>query len=184
MNADGTSREVLLHAGIILRFALHDGVMYVLDANAALKERTLSGEENELMSGVADFALDVNSNSLICVTQEGVTSFGIDTGKRTMLYTGSADQAAMCGKALMVRAGGAIVRVLDGKSVTIRRDGATWMGAYGDKVIQLTSRGVVICDANGENAKTVIPGEFETASIASGTLSVGGSNGYTQYVQL
>ncbi len=184
MNADGTSREVLLRAGIILRFALHDGVMYVLDANAALKERTLSGEESELMSGVADFSLDVDSNSLLCVTQEGVVSFGIDTGRKTMLYTGNADQAAMCGKALMVRTGGSIVRVLDGQSATIRKDGATWMGAYGSRIIQLTSRGVVLCDANGENATTVIPGQFETASIAGSTLYVGNSKGYTQYVQL
>jgi len=184
MNADGTNREVLLRAGIILRFALHDGVMYVLDANAALKERTLSGEESELMSGVADFALDVGSNSLLCVTQEGVVSFGIDTGRQNMLYTGSADQAAMCGKALMVRSGGSIVRVLDGSSATIRRDGATWMGVYGSRIIQLTGRGVVICDANGENATTVIPGEYETASLAGNTLYVGGDKGYTQYVQL
>ena len=184
MNADGTSREVLLRAGIILRFALHDGVMYILDANAALKERTLSGEESELMSGVADFALDVSSNSLLCVTQEGVVSFGIDTGKKTMLYTGSADQAAMCGKALMVRSGGSVIRVMDGGSATIRKDGATWMGVYGSRVIQLTSRGVVICDANGENATTVIPGEYDAASIAGSTLYVGGNTGYTQYVQL
>jgi len=184
MNADGTNREVLLRAGIILRFALHDGVMYILDANAALKERTLSGEENELMSGVTDFALDVSSNSLLCVTQEGVISFGIDTGRQTALYTGSADQAAMCGKALMVRSGGAIVRVLDGRSATIRKDGASWMGVYGGRVIQLTPRGVVLCDANGENTTTVIPGSFETASIAGNTLYVGSSRGYTQYVQL
>lgn len=29
--------------------------MYMLDANAALKEKTLSGEESELMTGVSDF---------------------------------------------------------------------------------------------------------------------------------
>lgn len=184
MNTDGTSREVLLRAGIITRFALHDGELYVLDANAALKERTLSGVENELMTGVADFCVDVSGNALLCVTQEGVVSFGIETGRQTALYTGSADQAMMCGKALMVRTGGAIVRVLNGQSVTIRRDSATWMGVYGEKVIQLTSRGVVICDANGENATTVIPGQFETASVAGSTLYVGNSQGYTQYVQL
>ncbi|MBR5289173.1 MAG: peptidoglycan-binding protein [Clostridia bacterium] len=184
MNADGTSREVLFRAGIITRFALHDGVMYYLDANAALKERTLSGDENELMSGVADFCVDAAGNALVCVTQEGVVSFGIQTGRQVALYTGSADQAAMCGEALMVRSGGAIVRVLNGRSVTIRRDSATWMGVYASKVIQLTSRGVVICDANGENATTVIPGKFETASVAGSTLYVGNSQGYTQYVQL
>lgn len=184
MNTDGTSREVLLRAGTILRFALHNGVMYVLDANAALKERTLSGEESELMSGVADFSLDVSGNALLCVTQQGVVSFGIDTGRQTALYTGAADQAAMCGTALMVRTGGSIVRVMNGQSVTIRRDSATWMGVYGTKVIQLTSRGVVICDANGENATTVIPGQFETASIAGSTLYVGDGKGYSRYVQL
>ncbi len=184
MNTDGTSREVLLRAGIITRFALHDGDMYILDANAALKERTLSGAEEEIMAGVADFCVDAAGNALLCVTQEGVVSFGIETGRQTALYTGSADQAMMCGKALMVRTGGAIVRVLNGQSVTIRRDSATWMGVYGDKVIQLTPRGVVICDANGENATTVIPGQFETASVAGSTLYVGNSQGYTQYVQL
>ena len=184
MNTDGTNREVLCRAGIILRFALHDGVMYILDANAALRERTLSGEENELMNGVADFCLDVGGNALLCVTQEGIVSFGIQTGRQVVLYTGNADQAAMCGRAVMVRTGGSIVRVLEGQSATIRKDGATWMGVHGTKVIQLTSRGVVLCDANGENATTVIPGEFKTASIAGGTLYVGGDQGYTQYVQL
>ena len=111
-------------------------------------------------------------------------SFGIDTGRQTALYTGTADQAMMCGKALMVRTGGAIVRVMNGQSVTIRRDSATWMGVYGDRVIQLTPRGVVICDANGENATTVIPGQFETASIAGSTLYVGDGKGYTKSVQL
>ena len=136
------------------------------------------------MAGVADFCVDAAGNALVCVTQEGVVSFGIETARQTALYTGSADQAMMCGKALMVRTGGAIVRVLDGQSVTIRRDSATWMGIYGEKVIQLTPRGVVICDANGENATTVIPGQFETASVAGSTLYVGNSQGYTQYVQL
>ena len=184
MNADGTNREVLLRAGIITRFALHDGVMYILDANAALKERTLSGEECEIMTGVADFCLDVSGNALLCVTQTGVVSFGIQNAHEVTLYTGNADQAMRCGQALLVRTGGSIVRVMDGKSITIRRDGATWMGAYGEKVIQLTSRGVVICDANGENATTVIHGQFETASVAGSTLYVGGAKGYTQYVQL
>ena len=84
----------------------------------------------------------------------------------------------------MVRSGGSVIRVMDGGSATIRKDGATWMGVYGSRVIQLTSRGVVICDANGENATTVIPGEYDAASIAGSTLYVGGNTGYTQYVQL
>ena len=58
MNTDGTNREVLCRAGIILRFALHDGDLYYLDANATLRERTLSGEESELMTGVSDFTVD------------------------------------------------------------------------------------------------------------------------------
>ena len=184
MNTDGTSREVLCRAGIILRFALHDGVLYYLDANATLRERTLSGEENELMGGVADFSLDVQSGVLLCVTQEGVVSFGITTGNRVTVYAGNADQAAQCGKSLLVRTGGSIVRVTDGKSATIRRDGATWMGVYGQKIIQLTSRGVVTCDVNGENAATILNGSFDAASIAGGVLYVGGRNGYTQQVAL
>ena len=184
MNADGTSREVLCRAGIILRFALHDGVMYYLDANATLRERTLSGEESELMGGVADFSLDVQGGVLLCVTQEGVESFGITTGNRVTLYTGNADQAAQCGKSLLVRTGGSIVRVTDGTSATIRKDGATWMGVYGQKVIQLTSRGVVTCDVNGENATTILNGAFDSAAIANGVLYVGGRSGYTQQVTL
>ena len=184
MNADGTSREVLCRAGIILRFVLHDGVMYYLDANATLRERTLSGEESELMSGVADFTLDVQGGALLCVTQEGVESFGITTGNRVSVYAGNADQAAQCGKSLLVRTGGSIVRVTDGVSATIRRDGATWMGVYGQKVIQLTSRGVVTCDVNGENVTTILNGVFDAAAIANGVLYVGGRNGYTQQVTL
>lgn len=184
MNSDGTNREVLLRAGIILRFMLHDGEMYVLDANASLKERTLSGEESELMSGVSDFALDAQGNALLCVTQEGVVSFGIQTGQTTLIYAGQADQVAQCGKALLVRAGGSIIRVADGQSATIRRDGATFVGAYGDRVVELTSRGVMTCDVNGENATTILAGEFECASVAGNVLYVGGTQGYTQKVAL
>lgn len=184
MNADGTSRQVLLRAGIVLRFALHDGVMYVLDANGALKERTLSGEESDLMEGVADFTLDAQANSLLCVTQAGVVSFGIDTGKKTTLYTGSADQAAMCGEALLVRAGGKIIRVADGMSAAIRNDGATALGVYGQRVIQLTNKGVTACDVNGENLTTILYGEFEAMSVANGVLYVGDQKGYTQQVNL
>ena len=185
MRTDGTSREVLCRAGIILRFALHDGVMYFLDANGTIRERTLSGEENELVSGASDFILDAQGNAIICVTQQGVISFGIDTGRTSTLYAGTADQAALCGKALLVRTGGSIVRVANGQNATIRRDGATFMGVYGQKVIQLTTRkGVMTCDVNGENATTILHGEYETASVVNGVLYVGDSRGYTQQVTL
>ena len=184
MNADGTGREVLCRAGVILRFALHDGVMYLLDAGGTLKERTLSGEESELMEGVADFALDVQGNALLCVTQEGVVSFGIDTGKRTTLYAGSADQAALCADILLVRSGGSILRVTDGQTATIRRDGAALMGVYGQKVIQLTDKGVMTCDVNGENATTILYGAYETMSAAGGVLYVGDGKGVVQQVAL
>lgn len=184
MNADGTSREVLDRAGVILRFALHDGVMYVLDANGALKERTLSGEESELMEGVADFCLDVQGNALLCVTQEGVVSFGIDTGRTTTLYAGSADQAVLCADILLVRSGGSILRVTDGQTATIRRDGAKLMGVYGQKVISLTGKGVMTCDVNGENATTILYGAYETMSAANGVLYVGDGKGIAQQVAL
>lgn len=184
MNADGTSSEVLDRAGVILRFALHDGVMYVLDANGSLKERTLSGEESDLMEGVADFSLDVQGNALLCVTQEGVVSFGIDTGRTTTLYAGSADQAALCADILLVRSGGSILRVANGQTATIRRDGATLMGVYGQKVIQLTGKGVMTCDVNGENATTILYGAFETMSTANGVLYVGDGKGIAQQVTL
>ncbi len=184
MNADGTGRQVLLRAGIVLRFALHDGMMYVLDANGALKERTLSGEESALMEGVADFALDVQKNALLCVMQEGVVSFGIDTGRRETLYAGSADQAAMCGEALLVRSGGKIIRVANGMSAVIRSDGATAMGVYGQRVIQLTDKGVMTCDVNGENLTTLLYGAFETMSVVGGVLYVGDSKGIMQQVNL
>lgn len=184
MNTDGTNREVLCRAGIILRFALHDGDLYYLDANATLRERTLSGEESELMTGVSDFTVDAQGDALLCVTNEGVISFGITTGARTNVYAGQADQAAQCGEALLVRTGGSIVRLLNGQSATIRRDGARYLGVYGQKVIQLTSSGVITCDVNGENASTILSGSFESASIAGGVLYVGSSSGYTQWVQL
>ena len=184
MNADGTGREVLERAGVILRFALHDGVMYVLNAGGALKERTLSGEESGLMEGVADFCLDVQGNALLCVTQEGVVSFGIDTGKTTTLYAGSADQAALCADILLVRSGGSILRVADGQTATIRRDGATLMGVYGQRVISLTGKGVMACDVNGENATILLYGEYETMSAAGGVLYVGDGKGISQQVTL
>ena len=184
MGTDGMNREVLCRAGIILRFALHDGDMYYLDANATLKERTLSGEESELMSGVSDFTLDAQGDVLLCVTQEGVVSFGIKTGQRTTVYAGQADQAAQCGEALLVRTGGSIIRMMNGQSATIRRDGATYMGVYGQRIIQLTRQGVVTCDVNGENATTILAGAYESASIANGVLYVGAPGGYTQAVQL
>ena len=184
MNADGTSREVLDRAGVILRFALHDGVMYVLDANGALKERTLSGEESELMEGVADFCLDVQGNALLCVTQEGVVSFGVDTGRTTTLYAGSADQAVLCEDILLVRSGGSILRVANGQTATIRRDGAKLMGVYGQKVISLTGKGVMTCDVNGENATMILYGAYETMSAANGVLYVGDGKGVAQQVTL
>ena len=184
MNADGTSHEVLDRAGVILRFALHDGVMYVLDANGALKERTLSGEESELMEGVADFCLDVQGNALLCVTQEGVVSFGIDTGRTTTLYAGSADQAVLCADILLVRSGGSILRVANGQTATIRRDGAKLMGVYGQKVISLTGKGVMTCDVNGENATMILYGAYETMSAANGVLYVGDGKGVAQQVTL
>ena len=184
MNADGTNREVLVRSGIILHFALHDGVMYLLDANGTLKERTLSGEESELISGVADFTLDAASDTLLCVTQEGVVSFGIKTGAQKTLYTGTADQAALCGQALLVRSGGNIIRVANGQSAAIRRDGALAMGVYGQKVIQLTDKGVMTCDVNGENVTTILYGEYEKMSVANGILYVGDEKGFTQQVML
>ena len=184
MNADGTNREVLVRSGIILHFALHDGVLYLLDANGALKERTLSGEESELLAGVADFSLDAQGDALICVTQEGVVSFGIKTGAKTALYTGAADQAALCGQVLLVRSGGNIIRVANGQSAAIRRDGALAMGVYGQKVIQLTPQGVMTCDVNGENATTILYGEYEKMSVANGVLYVGDEKGYVQQVTL
>ena len=184
VSSSGASREVLCRAGIILRFALHDGGLYYLDANATLRERSLSGDENELMSDVADFTLDAQNDALLCVTQEGVVSFGIKTGAATLLYAGSADQAAQCGKALLVRSGGNIIRVMDGQSAIIRRDGAKLMGVYGQRVLQLTSRGVMACDVNGENATMLLEGSFESASVANGVLYVGTPQGYTQSVQL
>ena len=184
LNTQSGNREVLLRAGIVLKFALHDGVMYILDANAALKERTLSGEESELMTGVSDFSLDVQGNALLCVTQNGVVSFSITTGQQTTLYSGAADQAVQCGQALLVRSGGAIVRVMNGQSATIRRDGATCLLVYGQKVIELTNKGVMTCDVNGENATTLLNAAYESASIANGTLYLGTSGGYTASVVL
>ena len=136
------------------------------------------------MENVADFALDARRGELLCVTQDGVVAFGIDTGKKTTLFSGAADQTAMCGDALLVRTGGSIVRIANGQSATIRRDGATMMGVFGQKVIQLTSKGVMTCDVNGENATTILHGSFDTMSVANGVLYVGGQKGYTQQVTL
>ena len=184
LNTQSGSREVLARAGVVLKFALCDGVMYMLDANAALKEKTLSGEESELMTGVSDFTLDAVNKTLLCVTQDGVTAFGIQTGQSESVYTGAADQAMMCGQALLVRSGGSVIRVMNGQMATIRRDGASCLLVYGQKVIELTSRGVMICDVNGENATTIADGSFEAASIANGVLYLGSASGYTKSVSL
>lgn len=184
LNTQNGSREVLARAGVVLKFALCDGVMYMLDANAALKEKTLSGEESELMTGVSDFTLDAVNKTLLCVTQDGVTAFGIQTGQSESVYTGAADQAMMCGQALLVRSGGSVIRVMNGQMATIRRDGASCLLVYGQKVIELTSRGVMTCDVNGENATMIADGSFEAASIANGVLYLGSASGYTKSVSL
>ena len=184
LNTQSGSREVLARVGVVLKFALCDGVLYTLDANAALKERTLSGEESELMTGVSDFTLDATNKALLCVTQDGVASFGIQTGQSAMVYTGAADQAMMCGQALLVRAGGSVIRVMNGQIATIRRDGAACLLVYGQKVIELTGKGVMTCDVNGENATMIANGSFEAASIAGGVLYLGSASGYTQSVSL
>lgn len=184
LNTQSGSREVLARAGVVLKFALCDGVMYMLDANAALKEKTLSGEESELMTGVSDFTLDAVNKTLLCVTQDGVTAFGIQTGQSESVYTGAADQAMMCGQALLVRSGGSVIRVMNGQMATIRRDGASCLLVYGQKVIELTGRGVMTCDVNGENATTIADGSFEAASIANGVLYLGSASGYTKSVSL
>ena len=90
----------------------------------------------------------------------------------------------MCGRALLVRVGGAVVRVADGQNSTIRRDGATFLGAYGQRVIQLTGQGVMTCDVNGEDATMLLYGEFDRLSIAGGVLYAGTGAGYTQQVRL
>ena len=136
------------------------------------------------MTGVSDFALDVQGDALLCVTQEGVVSYGIKTGQQTLVYAGQADQVAQCGQALLVRSGGSIVRVAGGQTAVIRRDGASFVGAYGQRVIQLTPRGVLACDVNGENLTMLLAGEFECASVAGGVLYVGDRKGYTQSVAL
>lgn len=184
LNTQSGSREVLARAGVVLKFALCDGVMYMLDANAALKEKTLSGEESELMTGVSDFTLDAVNKTLLCVTQDGVTAFGIQTGQSERVYTGAADQAMMCGQALLVRSGGSVIRVMNGQMATIRRDGASCLLVYGQKVIELTGRGVMTCDVNGENATMIADGSFEAASIANGVLYLGSASGYTKSVSL
>ena len=184
LNTQNGSREVLARAGVVLKFALCDGVMYMLDANAALKEKTLSGEESELMTGVSDFTLDAVNKTLLCVTQDGVTAFGIQTGQSERVYTGAADQAMMCGQALLVRSGGSVIRVMNGQMATIRRDGASCLLVYGQKVIELTGRGVMTCDVNGENATMIADGSFEAASIANGVLYLGSASGYTKSVSL
>lgn len=67
---------------------------------------------------------------------------------------------------------------------TIRRDGASCLLVYGQKVIELTSRGVMTCDVNGENATMIADGSFEAASIANGVLYLGSASGYTKSVSL
>ena len=79
---------------------------------------------------------------------------------------------------------GSIVRVMNGQSATIRRDGATCLLVYGQKVIELTNKGVMTCDVNGENATTLLNAAYESASIANGTLYLGTSGGYTASVVL
>lgn len=124
------------------------------------------------------------NKTLLCVTQDGVTAFGIQTGQSERVYTGAADQAMMCGQALLVRSGGSVIRVMNGQMATIRRDGASCLLVYGQKVIELTSRGVMTCDVNGENATTIADGSFEAASIANGVLYLGSASGYTKSVSL
>lgn len=118
------------------------------------------------------------------MTQDGVTAFGIQTGQSESVYTGAADQAMMCGQALLVRSGGSVIRVMNGQMATIRRDGASCLLVYGQKVIELTGRGVMTCDVNGENATMIADGSFEAASIAKRGAVPGERERYTKSVSL
>lgn len=124
------------------------------------------------------------NKTLLCVTQDGVTAFGIQTGQSESVYTGAADQAMMCGQALLVRSGGSVIRVMNGQMATIRRDGASCLlglRAEGDRADE-QGRDDLRCERRKRDDDR--DGSFEAASIANGVLYLGSASGYTKSVSL
>lgn len=58
------------------------------------------------MTGVSDFTIDAQGDAILCVTQDGVVSFGITTGAVTTVYAGQAASGRASGEALIVRTEG------------------------------------------------------------------------------
>ena len=174
MNLDGTAREILCRCGVVLGFALHDGVMYYLDANGTLKERTLSGEESVLMDGVADFSIDVEKNTALCVCQDRVVSFGLLTAETGVLYSGSAQQALPCGESVLILAGGNVLELSGGRVNVLRRDKASRIGVYEDTLLEVTDKGILAC--RGGSSQLILSGRFTRFSVAGGTVYAGGES--------
>ena len=172
-------RDVIYRGGILSRFCLHDGTMYVLDASGTLKERDFGGNESELMTGVQDFSMDVPANRCIAVTGEGVVALELRTGKQETLYAGRVRQALQMGDYLLALSAGEVLRISGMQAVPIRRDGANRIGVSGDRILELTEDGVIAFDINGEHANQVQSGHFDTFCIADGMLYLGDAAGYT-----
>ena len=184
MNTDGTGREVLLRADVLVQFLLHDGIMYYLGSDGSLKERTLSGEERVLIGNVGAFSLDAEGNRLICVQPETVTAYTLGSGSETVLFSGPAEEAVCCGNLYLILSAGRIVRVSETGNTAISSQSARHIGVYRDKVIEVTGSGIYTMDINGVNRREVLTGTYECFAVAEGMLYAGGREGYTAKVQL
>ncbi|MBQ9010588.1 MAG: peptidoglycan-binding protein [Clostridia bacterium] len=184
MNVDGSSREILLRSEVLVEFLLHDGVLYYLDAAGNIKERTLSGEERVLIGGAHGFTLDVETGHLLCLMAETVVNLDLRSGTQSVIFTGTAEEALCMGDRVLVLSAGRVVRLSPGENAAISSHSAVHIGAYLDRIIEVTGSGIDVYDINGENRRTVLAGTFECFAVAGGMLYAGNRDGFTQKVQL
>lgn len=184
MNTDGSSREILLRAEVLVQLVLHDGVLYYLDAAGNLKKRTLSGEERVLIGGVHGFTLDAQQGQLVCLLGETVVTVDLNGGSQKVIFTGTAEEALCMGDRVLILSAGRVVRLSPGENAAISNRSAVHIGAYRDRIIEVSGEGIDSFDINGEDRRTILAGTFECFAIAGGMLYAGNRDGFTQKVQL
>ncbi len=184
MNVDGSGREILLRAEVLVHLLLHDGLLYYLDAAGNIKERTLSGEERVLIGGAHGFTLDVQEGRLVCLLAETVVTYDLNSGTQSVIFTGTAEEALCMGDRVLILSAGRVVRLSPGENAAVSGRSAVHIGAYQDRIIEVTGSGIDTYDINGEDRRTVLSGTFECFAVAGGMLYAGNQEGFTRKVQL
>ena len=184
MNTDGSGREILLRSDVICQMLLHDGKIYYLGAAGEVRERTLSGEERMLRSGVTFLSLDAIDYQLLFVLDDSVIFYGIRDGREQTVFTGHAEQAICCASMVLVLSNGRILRISGNETAQIADAATLGIGVYKNTVIARSETGITVMDINGRNVRDLLPGMFESMAVAGNTLYAGGGSGFTAQAQL